>query len=430
MVDLIEKKKRGQALTPAELTYIAAGAGDGSIPDYQLSAWLMAVCFQGMDAGETAAFTKAMAASGSTVDLSGIHGMTADKHSTGGVGDKTTLIVAPIAACCGLKIPKMSGRGLGHTGGTIDKLESIPGLSTSFTPEEFAAIVNRNGLCIAGQAKGLDPADKRLYALRDVTATVDCLPLIASSIMSKKLAGGAAIIVLDVKYGSGALMKTAEQAEALARTMVDIGKAAGRRMTAVVTDMNVPLGHAVGNLLEVAEAARMLYGNGDSDLWEVCRTLAVRMLMCAGHTEAEAREMVMKCIQDGSALQKLAETVEIQGGNPDWIRDPQQMPTARFRREFTAARDGYLTAFDTEKIGLSAMLLGAGRSVLTDAIVPTAGLLLKHKPGDRVCAGEPIAIGFAEEESRFAAAQETFASAIAYAVTPPTKEPLIHEIIQ
>ncbi len=429
MIDIIEKKKYGNRLTKQELAYIANGAGDGSIPDYQLAAWLMAVWFKGMTEQETAQFTLAMRDSGAVADLSVIKGVKVDKHSTGGVGDKTTLIVAPIAASCGLKIAKMSGRGLGHTGGTIDKLESIKGLSTSISSEKFAEIVNQNGMCVIGQSKGLVPADKHLYALRDVTGTVDCMPLIASSIMSKKLAGGADIIILDVKYGSGSFMSTRKKAEELAKLMVGIGTAAEKKVSAVITDMDTPLGHNVGNLLEVAEAVEMLKGGGDSDLREVCHTLVKQMLHHAGYSDTEADNAIRKSIESGSALQKLADTVRLQGGDSSWILDTDKMPKAKYQQTVTAEKDGYIRKTDTKLIGEAAMLLGAGRAVLEDQIDPCAGLTILKKTGDKVQRGESLAVLYASYEAKFESAKTAFLSAFQYGDTSPKPIPLIYKII-
>lgn len=429
MVEIIEKKKYGKRLTKEELVFVANGAGDGSIPDYQLAAWLMAVWFNGMTDEETAQFTLAMRDSGAVADLSAIQGIKADKHSTGGVGDKTTLIVAPIAAACGLNIAKMSGRGLGHTGGTIDKLESIKGLSTAISPEMFAEIVNQNGMCVIGQSKGLVPADKRLYALRDVTGTVDSMPLIASSVMSKKLAGGADIIVLDVKYGSGSFMATRKKAEELARLMVKIGTAANKKVSAVISDMDTPLGHNVGNLLEVAEAVEVLKGGGDRDLREVCHVLSKQMLLHAGYTGTDADKAIQKAVESGLALQKMADTVRLQGGDARWILEPDKMPKAPYRLTVTAEKDGYIRRTDAKRIGEAAGMLGAGRASLEDQIDPLAGLTMLKKTGDMVEKGEPIAVLYASEKRKFEAAKPVFLSAFQYGDAPPKSVPLIYKII-
>lgn len=429
MVDLIADKKSGKTHSRRELDFIASGAADGSIPDYQLSAWLMAVCFNGMSVEETTQFTLAMTASGKTADLSGIKGVIADKHSTGGVGDKTTLVVAPIAACCGLKIAKMSGRGLGHTGGTIDKLESIQGLTTTFTMEQFIRNVNDNGLCVGGQSKGMDPADKRLYALRDVTATVNCMPLIASSIMSKKLAGGAKIIVLDVKFGSGSFMKTEEEACELARLMTDIGNNAGRKTVAVITDMDVPLGNSVGNLLEVKEAVEVLRGGGDESLKAVCFTLVKQMLICAGHSNEQADRVCAQAVSSGAALAKLADTVAMQGGQRDWITDTDNMPVAKYSKTLLAGQGGYIEHINTEGVGKAAMLLGAGRAVITDGIDPTAGIVFSRKTADPVTEGQAIATLFFNDENKVNDAYQLLESSIVYSKTGRPKQPPVRRII-
>lgn len=425
IVDLIEKKKRGQRLSAEELTFVANGAAEGSIPDYQLSAWLMAVWFRGLDARETLDLTLAMAHSGDMADLSAISGVKADKHSTGGVGDKTTLIVAPVAAACGLKIAKMSGRGLGFTGGTIDKLESIEGLSTDIDPERFVRQVNEIGLCVAGQSGHLAPADKRLYALRDVTATVDCMALIAASIMSKKLAGGADVIVLDVKCGSGAFMKTPDDARALAREMVEIGNGAGKPTVALITDMDVPLGKKIGNLLEVEEAVEVLRGKGDAELTRLCRTLAEELLVCAGRPRREAAEAVEAALSEGRAFEKLCEMVLAQGGNAEWLRDPSQMPRAPRRFEVKAPQNGFIRRMDSMLVGRAAMLLGAGRAAKTDPIDPTAGIELCAKTGDRVSAGQTVAVLYAADERKIEEAGRVFCCAVSYGEEKPEAAPLI-----
>ncbi|MBQ8016217.1 MAG: thymidine phosphorylase, partial [Clostridia bacterium] len=336
-IDIIRKKRDGFSLSKEEIEYFALAAANGTVPDYQLSALLMAIYLRGLDERETLDLTEAMARSGDMADLSAVKGITADKHSTGGVGDKTTLIVAPIVASCGVKIAKMSGRGLGHTGGTVDKLESIPGFRTSFETDEFISIVNDCGICVSGQSGRLCPADKKLYGLRDVTATVDNMPLIASSIMSKKLAGGAQCIVLDVKCGSGAFMKDKESAKLLAEKMVEIGRGAGRRIAALITDMDVPLGHNIGNSLEVAEAVETLKGNGPEDLTEISVLLSAKLLELAGKGNSEdCRALAKSKIADGSALKKLAEMVELQGGDPEYIFNTSLFKKADFEYEIKA----------------------------------------------------------------------------------------------
>ncbi len=392
MYDLITKKKRGQALTREELRFIVSGAVEGAIPDYQLAAFFMAVCFQGMDSRETTDLTLAMAESGETEDLSGLPGVKADKHSTGGVGDKTTLAVAPIAAACGLVIAKMSGRGLGHTGGTVDKLESIPGFRTALSGAEFRRIVEQTGICVSGQSGQLAPADKKFYALRDVTATVDSMPLIASSIMSKKLAAGADVILLDVKYGSGAFLSEPDDAVALARLMVDIGTGAGRRCAALVTDMDAPLGAAIGNSLEVREAVLTLRGQGPADFTRVCLELTAELLALAGFgTPEDCRRRAEESIASGAALSKLREMTAAQGGDPAYIDDPDRFPRAAHIVPVAAPRAGWLRHMDTAAIGRVSVVLGAGRETADAPIDHAAGIVLSHKTGDFVRAGETLA---------------------------------------
>jgi len=425
-VDIIKAKRDGRALSKDELRYFIGGFTKGEIPDYQVSALLMAVYFNGMNAEETAALTLAMADSGDRVDLSAIGGTKVDKHSTGGVGDKTTLVIAPIAAACGIKVAKMSGRGLGHTGGTIDKLESIPGLRTSIEREEFLDIVNRVGLCVIGQSGDLAPADKKLYALRDVTATVDSVPLIAASIMSKKIAAGSDRILLDVKTGSGSFMKTVEQAKALAEVMVSIGKHNNRRTMALITNMDAPLGNAVGNSLEVAEAVDTLKGKGPADLTEVCLLLASHMLYLADtgpmdRCEALARE----ALASGAALKCLIKMVEAQGGDPAYIEDTGKFAKAKYCRPVKATRSGYIVSTDTERCGVASALLGAGRAKKEDAIDYSAGILLQYKNGDYVKEGEPLALMFADKENLFDAAAFELANALKIGGEPPARAEIL-----
>ena len=430
MIELIEKKRNGRRLDPEEIAYIVQGVTDGSIPDYQTSALLMAVFFRGLDSSETACLTVEMARSGDQIDLSSCDGMTVDKHSTGGVGDKTTLIVAPIAAALGCKVAKMSGRGLGHTGGTIDKLESIPGFCTVLSPEGLLDQVRRIGLCVAGQSGNLAPADKKLYALRDVTATVDQKSLIAASVMSKKLAAGAHAIVLDVKAGSGAFMKTKEEAEELAREMVAIGHAAGRRVAALVTNMDAPLGQAVGNALEVAEAVRTLRLEGPKDLTTVCVALASHMVkLCTDRSYEECETDVRRVLGNGQALGKLREMVEAQGGDPEYMDHPDLLPKAAHTVALTAWRDGFITAIDSQAVGEASCILGAGRERMEDIIAPGAGIVLAKKPGDAVRQGELIATLHFDYENRLADGRERLTSAIAIgdAALPPT--PLVYSVI-
>lgn len=431
MYELIQAKRRGEAHDQEALEALVRGITDGSIPDYQLSAWLMAVCFRGMDARETADLTSCMVASGDSVDLSAFGTLSVDKHSTGGVGDKTTLILAPLVASLGGKVAKMSGRGLGHTGGTIDKLESIPGFRTSLSPEEFFAQVEEIGVAVVGQTGNLSPADKKLYALRDVTATVDSIPLIASSVMSKKLAAGAHSIVLDVKVGSGAFMKTKEEGEALARAMVEIGRSCGRRMRALVTNMDLPLGYAIGNALEVAEAIEILQGGGCPKLRQICLELAANMHALAHDipTEQAARE-VKDALDSGRALAKFAEWIAAQGGDPACAKDPSALGKAPHSLVLCAEQEGYLSAMDAEGIGRAAMLLGAGRAAKDDVIDPLAGIRLSATVGDRLSKGDPIATLYTSNESRFAAAQRTFLTSLTLSEGAPSLLPLIFEVVE
>lgn len=399
MYDVIEKKKRGNVLSKEEIEYVVEGYTNGTISDYQMSAFLMAVWFQGMNKVETYQLTMAMMRSGDVLDLSNINGVKVDKHSTGGVGDKTTLILGPIVASLGIPVAKLSGRGLGHTGGTIDKLESIPGFRTSIATDEFVNQINSIHMAVAGQTANLAPADKKIYALRDVTATVDNLSLIASSIMSKKLASGADAIVLDVKCGNGAFMKDEESAKALAVEMVDIGKSAGKNIMALVTDMNEPLGRYVGNSLEVYEAVKCLSGQGDEKLMEVSKTLAAYMVLLAGSAEniKTAMEMVEEVLNDGKALKKLVEFVAAQGGDVGYILDPELLPRGEVILEFKADESGYIQEIQTEMIGKACLCLGGGRRTKEDVISPGVGLYLNKKTGEYVEAGQVIATIYGDD---------------------------------
>lgn len=424
MYDLIEKKKQGKRLEKEEIRFMIKGFTDGSIPDYQMSAMLMAIYFQGMEDQEITDLTLEIAASGDQLDLSAIHGFKADKHSTGGVGDKTTLIIGPIVASLGVKVAKISGRGLGHTGGTVDKMESVPGTRTSLTEEEFFRLVNENGIAVMGQTSNLVPADKKLYALRDVTATVDSVPLIASSIMSKKLSSGSDGIVLDVKTGSGAFMKTLEDSELLARKMVAIGSMAGRRCCALITDMDIPLGHAIGNSMEVMEAIETLKGNGPEDLTQVCLHLASNMLYMAGKgTLEECRKMAEKAIRDQTALQTLANMFKGQGGDPAYIQNPELFPRAPYSCEVKAPKAGYIQGMDAESCGLISVMLGAGRTKKEDVIDMSAGIYLHKKYGDRVEAGDTLAVLYGSDETVFAeAARKLTESYRIETEVPPVKK--------
>ena len=431
MVDLIERKKLGEALTDAQIRFIIEGFTNGSIPDYQMSAFAMAVLFRGMNDRETAVLTDAMMRSGDTVDLSRFADKSVDKHSTGGVGDKTTLIVAPVVACLGGKVAKMSGRGLGHTGGTVDKLEAIPGYRTVLTPEEFLRQVADIGIAVIGQSGNLTPADKKLYALRDVTATVDSLPLIASSIMSKKLAAGSHSIVLDVKIGSGAFMKTPEDGARLAERMVAIGQHCGRRVRAVMTDMDIPLGKNIGNALEVAEAADVLRGEGPDDLREVSLVLAQNMLeLCNGWSADEARVRVEEAVTSGAAFRKMQQWVAAQGGDALALEDHTRLPQARHALRVTAVHGGYITATDAQRIGEASCILGAGRKTKDDAIDYAAGITLHRKPGDHVKTGEELAVLYTNDEKTLAPARELLLDALTWGEEAPAPQPLILGVVE
>ena len=431
MYDIIEKKKMGESLTDDEIHFVIDGYVKGTIPDYQVSPLLMAIYFSGMDDRETAALTKAMMNSGDVVDLSEFGDATVDKHSTGGVGDKTSLVVAPIMASLGCKMAKMSGRGLGHTGGTVDKLESIPGFKTSLSPDEFFDQVRNTGLAIIGSTANLAPADKKLYALRDVTATVNSVPLIASSIMSKKLAAGAHNIVLDVKIGSGAFMKTEEDGRTLARKMVDIGKSFGRNIAAVVTNMDRPLGFAVGNSLEVLEAVSVLKNESRGDLRDICVALASNLLsLCYGWSEEESEARANEAIESGATLEKFKEWITAQGGDASFVDDPSLLGKAAYTFEFKAERDGYISHMNAETIGKTASVLGAGREKKTDDIDHTAGIILKRKTGDYVKKGETIALFYTSKEESEKAAAEMFSSAVDFSDESPVEKPLVYGVIK
>lgn len=424
--DIILKKKNGAALSEAEIRFAVEGYTRGQIPDYQMSALAMAICFQGMNAEETRVLTDAMMRSGDTVDLSSLGDATVDKHSTGGVGDKTSLIVGPIAAALGCTVAKMSGRGLGHTGGTVDKLESIDGFKTELSSETFFEQVKRTGIAIVGQSGNLAPADKKLYALRDATSTVDSIPLIASSIMSKKLAAGARSIVLDVKVGSGAFMKDVQSARELARTMVDIGKALGRNMCALITDMSTPLGNAVGNSLEVAEAVSVLKGECKGELLTVCLELASSMVsLVKGIDTDEARALAREAIESGAALEKLREWVKAQGGDTRLIDDTSLFPSAPVVYELKTEKDGYIVSMDAEMIGNAACMLGAGRLKKDDSIDYSAGIVLKAKTGDPVRCGDTLAVLYTSDATLIPAAEKLYGQAVTVGEAAPEKQKLI-----
>ena len=431
MSDLIVKKRDGQALTTEEIRYMIDGYSRGEIPDYQMSAMTMAIYFRGMDRRETLDLTMAMMHSGETLDLSGVSGVKADKHSTGGVGDKTSLVLVPMVASLGVKMAKMSGRGLGHTGGTVDKLESIPGYQTALSREKFFDTVNKCGVSVIGQSGNLAPADKKLYALRDVTATVDCIPLIASSIMSKKLAAGSDCILLDVKTGSGAFMKTLDDSIKLAQTMVAIGELAGRRTVALITDMDTPLGYGIGNSIEVMESMDVLKGEGPADLREVSLQLASNMLYLVGKgTPEECRTMAEKSIADGSAFETFCTMVRAQGGDDSVLRDYTKFPQAPYRAEIKAECSGYITKMNAEEIGETSVVLGAGRETKESTIDFSAGLILHKKYGDEVKEGDSLVTLYTSKESALADAEKMYREAIAIGDEQPVKEPLVYARVE
>lgn len=431
MYDLIVKKKRGGALTEEEIDWMIRAYTDGDVPDYQMSAMMMAICFVGMTDEETKDLTLAMAHSGDMLDLSAINGIKVDKHSTGGVGDKTSLVLAPLVASLGVPVAKMSGRGLGHTGGTIDKLESFTGFSTSLTPEQFIRNVNTIHIAIAGQTANLAPADKKLYALRDVTGTVDQISLIASSIMSKKLASGADAIVLDVKTGDGAFMKKEADAIHLAEEMVSIGKLAGKDVSAVISDMDQPLGCAVGNALEVREAIDTLRNQGPADLRELVLVLGSHMVVKAGAADdlSLARTMLEESLSNGRAFEVFKEFVRAQGGDPNEAEHPELLPAARFQETVPAPGDGYVADIATEEIGKICLLLGGGRETKESRIDLSVGLVLCKKKGDAVRKGEPLAVIHANDEELLGQAAERLASAYTLTEMKPETIPLIKEVI-
>ena len=431
MYDLITKKKHGEALTDEEIQFMISGYVSGEIPDYQMSAMTMAIWFNGMNDHEITELTKVMAKSGDMIDLSAIAGKKVDKHSTGGVGDKTTLIVAPIVAACGGKVAKMSGRGLGHTGGTVDKLEAIPGFRTVLDRKEFFDTVNKCGMSLIGQSGNLAPADKKLYALRDVTATVDSIPLIASSIMSKKLAAGSDCILLDVKTGSGAFMKTLDDSIKLAQTMVAIGEGAGRRTVALITDMDTPLGFGIGNSIEVMESMDVLKGHGPADLTEVSLQLAENMLYLVGKgTIEECRAMAEKSIEDGSAFETFCTMVREQGGDDSVLRDYSKFAQAPFKAEVLAERDGFITKMNAEEIGETSVVLGAGRETKESDIDFSAGLILHKKFGDAVKKGESLVTLYTSKESALKNAEQMYREAVSIGDDKPEKEPLVYARVE
>ena len=431
-VDLIQKKKNGETLTKEEIDFMITDYVAGEIPDYQMSAMLMAIYFNGMENEELAAFTLAMRDSGDLVDLSPIEGIKVDKHSTGGVGDKTTLIVGPIVAACGVPVAKMSGRGLGFTGGTLDKLESISGFRIDLSAEEFFETVKKTGISVIGQTGNLAPADKLLYALRDVTATVDSIPLIAASVMSKKLAAGSDKIVLDVTTGSGAFMKNTRDAKKLAKHMVAIGNHAGKETVAILTGMEEPLGFAIGNNMEVKEAIEVLKGGGPEDVKEVSVAIAGMMLSLGleNVSHSQGKRMAKKALSSGQAFEKFKEMVQAQGGDIRYVEHPEFFERDAFEGEVLAAEDGFLSGMDTEKIGVAAGLLGAGRETKDSVIDMSAGIYLKKKIGDTVKKGEPIAICYAGTKEKLNRGMAMFESSIRYSKEAPRIPKLIVDIIR
>ena len=431
MYDIILKKRANLPLSDKEIRFVIDGYVNGEIPDYQVSALLMTIVFNGMNARELGTLTLAMAQSGNMVDLSNIDGITVDKHSTGGVGDKTTLIIAPLVAACGGKVAKMSGRGLGHTGGTIDKMESIPNLKVSLEQDAFIDQVNKIGLAVIGQSEGLAPADKKLYALRDVTGTVDSIPLIASSVMSKKLASGAQAILLDVKVGSGAFMKNIEDARELAKAMVDIGKGNGRLIKAILTDMDRPLGHDIGNALEIREVIDTLKGHGPEDLTHECIIMAAHMLVLSHMCDYEtALNRVQQALDSGTALERLRLMVDAQGGDSRVIDDESILIIGQFTYDVIAPQDSYIIHMNTEQCGIASVMLGAGRTVKDGPIDYSAGILMHKKTGDSVTVGECIATLYASDESLLSNAAKTYLEAITFGETAPIMADTILDIVE
>ncbi|KIQ94388.1 Pyrimidine-nucleoside phosphorylase [Anoxybacillus thermarum] len=430
MVDLIEKKRDGHALTKEEIHFIIEGYTKGDIPDYQMSALAMAIFFRGMNEEETAELTMAMVHSGDTIDLSRIEGIKVDKHSTGGVGDTTTLVLGPLVASVGVPVAKMSGRGLGHTGGTIDKLESVPGFHVEISNDEFIELVNKNKIAVVGQSGNLTPADKKLYALRDVTATVNSIPLIASSIMSKKIAAGADAIVLDVKTGAGAFMKDLNDAKALAKAMVDIGNRVGRKTMAIISDMSQPLGYAIGNALEVKEAIDTLKGEGPEDLQELCLVLGSHMVYLAEKASSleEARHMLEKAMKDGSALETFKTFLAAQGGDASVVDDPSKLPQAKYVIELEAKEDGYVSEIVADAVGTAAMWLGAGRATKESTIDLAVGLVLRKKVGDAVKKGESLVTIYSNREQVDDVKQKLYEN-IRISTTPVQAPTLIYDKI-
>lgn len=426
MFDIIAKKRDGKVLTSEEIEFFVNGYVNGDIPDYQISALLMAIYLNGMNVDETTTLTMLMARSGEVIDLSSIPGIKVDKHSTGGVGDKTTFIISPIVASCGVPVAKMSGRGLGHTGGTIDKMESIPGMKTNIDREEFFDIVRNVGACVIGQSGNIVPADKKLYALRDVTATIESIPLIASSIMSKKLAAGSDAILLDVKTGSGAFMKTTDEAIELAKAMVAIGEKVGRKTIALITDMDRPLGKSIGNALEMKEVCDTLKGKGPKDLTELCLTLATNMLYLAGKGSLDdCYNLAKDALESGKAFEKLKEMVKAQGGDVSVIEDNSKFESSKVAKGLAAAQEGYIYSMDTEKCGVASMILGAGREKKEDTIDYSAGVIIHKKIGDYVKRGDLIASLYSSSEEKCINSSRLLGEAIKISSAEPVVKPIV-----
>lgn len=426
MFDIIAKKRDGKVLTSEEIEFFVNGYVNGDIPDYQISALLMAIYLNGMNVDETTTLTMLMARSGEVIDLSSIPGIKVDKHSTGGVGDKTTFIISPIVASCGVPVAKMSGRGLGHTGGTIDKMESIPGMKTNIDREEFFDIVRNVGACVIGQSGNIVPADKKLYALRDVTATIESIPLIASSIMSKKLAAGSDAILLDVKTGSGAFMKTTDEAIELAKAMVAIGEKVGRKTIALITDMDRPLGKSIGNALEMKEVCDTLKGKGPKDLTELCLTLATNMLYLAGKGSLDdCYDLAKDALESGKAFEKLKEMVKAQGGDVSVIEDNSKFESSKVAKGLAAAQEGYIYSMDTEKCGVASMILGAGREKKEDTIDYSAGVIIHKKIGDYVKRGDLIASLYSSSEEKCVSSSRLLGEAIKISSAEPVVKPIV-----
>lgn len=430
-IDIIARKRDGMALSAEEIDFFVQGFTQGAIPDYQVAAWLMTILLRDMDRQETIDLTMSMARSGKQLDLQDIAPFVVDKHSTGGVGDKTTLVVAPLVAAAGICVGKMSGRGLGFTGGTLDKLESIPGFRSDLTEGEFRAQLASAGIVVSGQSGELAPADGKLYALRDVTATVGSLPLIASSIMSKKIAAGANGIVLDVKVGHGAFMQTEEEAHALASLMVEIGRRVGRRVRAVISDMSQPLGNAVGNALELKEALDTLHGRGPADFLAHCLTVAGQMLRLTGHAqdETEAKAQLVELLKSQQALAKFREWIAAQHGDLRYVDDPELLPAARFQREIPAPRSGFVASVNAREVGLTSMLLGGGRAKKGDSVDHAVGIVLQAKVGDRVAEGQPLLTIHANDEAKLAGARQRLLSAYEWSDEEVSPPPLLHQTV-